>query len=237
MDDKKRKILITIAARGGSKGVKNKNIRPLCGLPLIAHTIKQAKKWGRADKIVCSTDSENIAIVAKEYGAEVPFVRPSDLANDTAGKVAVIRHALLEMKEDYDIIVDLDVTAPIRKISDIDGAVNLFLEKKAKTVFSVTSARRSPYFNMVEQAQSGFVHLVKKLKTPLVRRQDSPRVYDMNASIYVYDRDYLLDPTTKAAISDKSLIWEMDELSAFDIDCEADFKFVEFLVSQGMVKL
>src|SRR5690348_11926756 len=92
-------ILLTIAARGGSKGVKDKNIRPLCGLPLIAHTINQAKRWGKAKRIICSTDSEAIADVARQYGAEVPFIRPADLATDTAGKVGVLRHALKAMQE------------------------------------------------------------------------------------------------------------------------------------------
>jgi len=237
----KDKVLLTIAARGGSKGVKNKNLKPLCGSPLIAHTIKQAKRWGGADRIICSTDSLEIAKAAKEFGAEVPFMRPAELADDLTGKPEVIRHALAEMEkisgEKYAMVVDLDATAPIRRIEDIEGAYRLFLKQRPKSVFSVTNCRRNPYFNMVEVTPEGYAVLAKKLAAGVKRRQDAPRVYDMNASIYVYDRDYLLDRDTRSAISDRSLVYVMDELSAFDIDTETDFQFVEFLVSKGWVSI
>ncbi|MFA4905583.1 MAG: acylneuraminate cytidylyltransferase family protein [Candidatus Margulisiibacteriota bacterium] len=237
----KDKILLTIAARGGSKGVKNKNIRQLCGLPLIAHTILQAKKWGKADRIICSTDSPEIAGVAKEYGAEIPFMRPAELASDSAGKLEVLRHALFTFEqltdEKYSVLIDLDATAPIRKISDIEGAYQLFLAKRPQSVFSVTKARRNPYFNMVEVGASGQAALVKKLETAIKRRQDAPKIYDMNASIYVYDRDFLLDSNNKSAIADNSLVWIMDELSAFDIDAELDFQYVEYLMNNKVVEL
>ena len=235
------KILLTIAARGGSKGVKNKNIRMLGGKPLIAHTILQAKRWGRAEKIVCSTDSEEIADVARQYGAEVPFMRPAELATDVSGKVSVLRHALKTVELDsgtrYPIIVDLDATAPVRSVSDIEGALQLFLDKKAKTVFSVVPARKNPYFNMVELDAERKAALVKALDSTVKRRQDAPNVYDMNASIYVYDRDYLLNESTRSAISDRSFAFVMGELSAVDIDSELDFQFIEFLVSKGVVRL
>ncbi len=237
----KEKVLVTIAARGGSKGVKNKNIRNLCGAPLIAHTIMQARKWGKADRIICSTDSDIIASTAKKYGAEVPFIRPVELATDNVGKLEVLRHALKAMEkqsgEEYAIIIDLDTTAPLRKISDIDGAYKLFVDKWPKSVFSVTPCRRNPYFNMVEVDPAGYAILVKTRGSTFERRQDAPKVYDMNASIYVYDRGFLLDENVKSAVSDRSLIWVMDRLSAFDIDEEIDFKFVEFLVSEGLVSL
>ena len=237
----KEKILLTIAARGGSKGVKNKNVRNLCGLPLIAHTILQAKRWGKADRIICSTDSKKIASVAKRYGAEVPFIRPTGLATDTAGKLDVLRHALKAVErssgQKYPVIIDLDATAPIRKMSDIEGAYRLFMNKRPKSVFSVTPCRKNPYFNMVEIKSGGYAALVKKTSSPVKRRQDAPKVYDMNASIYIYDRRYLLNENTKSPVSDKSLVYLMDELSAFDIDNESDIKFIEFLVSRGAVKL
>ena len=237
----KPKILLTIGARGGSKGVKNKNIRPLCGVPLIAHTIRQAKRWGQADHIVCSTDSAEIAKIAKKYGAEVPFMRPAALATDQAGKRGVLRHALQTMEkltgEKFSILVDLDATAPIRQVRDIDQSLRTFLKKKAKCVFSVTPSRKNPYFNMVEADGQGWVKLVKKLSRPIVRRQDAPKVYDMNASIYVYDRDFLLDEKINTVFSSRSAVWVMDEWSAFDIDTEMDFKFIEFLISKKIVRL
>lgn len=237
----KERILLTVAARGGSKGVKNKNIRMLCGVPLIAHTIIQAKKWGRAERIVCSTDSDEIASIARQYGADVPFMRPPELATDESGKLEVLRHTVKTVEREdgavYSIIVDLDVTAPVRKISDIEGALQLFQEKRPKTIFSVVPSRKNPYFNMVELDDENRAVLVKVLDSTVMRRQDAPRVYDMNASIYVYNRDYLLDESTQSAISDRSFAFVMDELSAFDIDSELDFQFIEFLVSKGVVTL
>jgi CMP-N-acetylneuraminic acid synthetase len=233
-------ILLTIAARGGSKGVKDKNIRPLAGLPLIAYSVLQAIEWGKADKIVCTTDSKKIASIAKEYGADIPFMRPRKLANDIVGKIEVLRHCLKNVediyKKKFEIIVDLDVSAPIRKVSDIDNVVTLFKQKRPLSIFSVTRSRKSPYFNMVEKAEDGFYKLVKRNNSSLfLRRQDVPPVYDMNASIYVYNRKYLLDTNTRTAISNNSLIWIMDETSAFDIDTELDFQIVDFLISTNKI--
>lgn len=231
-------FLITICARGGSKGVKNKNIRDLNGHPLIYYTIKQALGWGKAKHIVVSTDSEEIAEIAKKYGAEVPFIRPVELATDTAGKVAVIRHALIASEkifnQKYDFVMDLDVTSPVRTIQDLDNVLNLFLQKKPKTLFSVVNAHRNPYFNMVEETAEGKVILSKTGN--FVRRQVAPKVYDMNASIYIYQREYLLDKPNEGAISDNSIIYLMNETSK-DIDSEIDFKFIEFLIKMGIISL
>ena len=233
-------ILTIVAARGGSKGVQDKNIRELCGIPLIAHTIRRAKEWGKYSRCVCSTDSEKISSIAQEYGAEVPFQRPEHLATDVAGKVEVLRHALETCEQIYgttfETVIDLDATAPIRTVQDIEGSFRLFKEKTAKSVFSVTPARKNPYFNMVEETKSGNAILSKSVGS-LTRRQDAPRVYDMNASICVLEREYLLRKSTYSVISDHSFLWIMDELSAFDVDTEADFLFVEFLVSKGLVQL
>ncbi len=235
------RILLTVAARGGSKGVKNKNIRDLNGLPLIAHTINQAIAWGKADSIVCSTDSQDIADVAREYGAQVPFMRPEHLAEDTSGKRDVLKHALKYMEDQtlskFNILIDLDATAPIRTLSDLDGSLELFKEKQAKCVFSVTPARKNPYFNMVELDANNVSRLSKNLKKPLVRRQDAPKVFDMNASIYIYDREFLLDEKSDTVFSDQSYAWVMDEISAFDIDTEQDFRFLEFLTKEQLVQL
>ena len=235
------KILLTICARGGSKGVKNKNLRPLCGRPLIGHTIEQAKRWAKAERIICSTDSQAIADVAKDCGAEIPFLRPAELATDTCGKIAVLRHALSTMErqtnERFSILVDLDVTAPVRQIKDIETSLQIFLQSRPDSVVSVTPARRSPYFNMLELKSDGYAAVVKKPQQPFLRRQDTPLVYDMNASIYVFQREYLLNEATMSSVSDKTQICVMEEWSAFDIDSEIDFKLVEFLVSQKMVQL
>ena len=235
------KILLTVAARGGSKGVENKNIRNLNGIPLIAHTLKQAQAWGRADKIICSTDSPQIAKIAREYGVEVPFMRPAELATDTAGKLDVLRHAVGAVEElsgkRFDVIVDLDATAPIRKVDDIERAYQLFEKNRPNCLFSVVPARKNPYFNMVEVNKKGYASLCKLPNVPILRRQDAPKVYDLNASIYVYDRKFLINKNTKTVISDKSIIYEMDEWGAVDIDTEADFQIIEYLLSQKIIHL
>lgn len=234
-------ILITICARAGSKGIKNKNLQPLLGKALIAHTIDQAGRWGRASEIVVSTDSPEIAETAKKYGALVPFIRPQELASDEAPKIPSIRHALLQsesiFEKEYPIVVDLDPTAPIRTIADLENCYQRFLKEKPKTLFSVVAAHKNPYFNMIELDSSERAHLCKTIPSEISRRQDVPPVYNLNASIYFYQREYLLDETNRGAISDDSRIYVMDELSAHDIDREIDFKFIEFLVKEGMVPL
>jgi N-acylneuraminate cytidylyltransferase/CMP-N,N'-diacetyllegionaminic acid synthase len=233
------KTLVTICARGGSKGVPNKNIRLLAGKPLIAHTIGQAQGWGKADRVIVSTDSPEIAAVARDFSAEVPFMRPSELATDTADKLAVIRHAVSECERifqtRYDLIVDLDATSPIRKTEDLDRCYEIFTGKKPDLLFSVVRAHKNPYFNMVELNREGFAELSKRLPQAVHRRQDAPVVYAMNASIYFFRRDFLLDPANSSLFAGRALIYEMDDLSAVDIDREIDFKFVEFLFREGLI--
>ena len=236
-----KNILLTICARAKSKGIKGKNTRLLLGKPLIYYTIKQAIEWGKATRIVVSTDSKEIAKIAEEYRAEVPFLRPKELALDTCAKLPVIRHALLKSEkiynECYEIVVDLDVTAPIRQIKDLDNCLEIFLKYKPKVLFSVVFAHKNPYFNMVEEKDDGRITICKESTHQIVRRQDAPKVYDMNASIYFFDRKYICDPANITAISDNPCIYVMDEIASIDIDRETDFKFVEFLLREGIVTL
>jgi CMP-N,N'-diacetyllegionaminic acid synthase len=229
-------ILGTICARGGSKGVPNKNIRDLGGKPLIYYTISVMKKWGQASRIITSTDSPEIARIANEYGAETPFLRPKELANDTAPKLPVIQHALQYCEEHhktkYDVVVDLDPTAPLRTVEDLDKALEKFIQTRAQVLYSVTVAKKNPYFNMVELDYNGNAHLSKRLETEFYRRQDAPIVYEINGSIYIFDRDYLLD--AKSLHCEREKVYVMDEISSVDIDREIDFKFVEFLIESGL---
>lgn len=233
-------ILITICARGGSKGVKNKNIRSVAGKPLIQYTIDQAKKWGKANKIVCSTDSEKIAEIAKENGIHVPFMRPEELSSDTAGKISVIRHALEKSEEiyneKYDLIVDLDVTSPIRTIEDLNKSLEIFNNKKPDLVLSVVEARKNPYFNLLELSDEGFAKLSKESSDKILRRQDAPKAYDANASIYFYSREFLMNPENVAPLSSKKVAMHvMDDASSIDVDTEMDLKYIEFLIENGGV--
>jgi CMP-N-acetylneuraminic acid synthetase len=154
----------------------------------------------------------------------------------------VIRHAWKTCEEKFktrfDIVVDLDVTSPIRSVADLDNCLKIFLEKKAEILFSVVEAKKNPYFNMVEEAGNGFVKISKDLPAGMLRRQDAPKVYDMNASIYFYNREFLADENNnRVTASKRATIYVMSDISSVDIDCEADYKYIEYLIKEGVVKL
>lgn len=229
------KILGTICARGGSKGVPGKNIRPLAGQPLLAHTIAQARACAQIQRLIVSTDSPDIAAVARTYGAEVPFLRPADLASDAVAKLPVLQHALRFLQdrgEIYDLVVDLDPTSPLRTVGDIEAAIQHLLRRSdASNLFSVCPPHRNPYFNMIELDDQAYGHLVKSHRETFASRQTAPRVYDLNASIYVYRAGYLLSPLARV-IGEHSIIYEMPEERSWDIDSLLDFAFVEFLMKE-----
>ncbi|MFM9829170.1 MAG: cytidylyltransferase domain-containing protein [Sphingomonas sp.] len=224
----------TICARGGSKGVPNKNVRPLMGKPLIVHSIERALECDLFDGVAVSSDSPLILDIAQRAGATWLIRRPDALATDQAAKLPVIQHALLEAEvaagKTFDVIVDLDATSPLRLCDDINGAYRLLLEAGSGNVITGAPARRSPYFNLVELDERGFAHLSKVSKTPIVRRQASPKCYDMNGSIYVWYRDALLAGTS--ALADNTRLYVMPEDRSIDIDSELDFRFVDFLLRE-----
>jgi len=232
------KVLCTICARGGSKGVKNKNIKPINGKPLIAYTIEQAKKSNLFEHIVISTDSDDIAAIAKEYGAEVFFKRSAEMASDTAGKLDVIRDAFQRSEkyynEQYDYLIDLDATAPLRSVEDITQSFEQFLKNDNDNLITAMPSRRSPYFNLVEIDKKGKVNLSKTLNDSVERRQDVPKSYDMNASIYIWKRDVILNSNT--LFLEKTGLYVMPEERSIDIDTEIDYKFVEFIMKENNVK-
>lgn len=227
-------ILCTICARGGSEGVKNKNIQDLCGKPLVAHSIIQAKNAGIFQLVAVSSDSPEILNIAKKWGADFVIERPAELATSTAAKVPAIQHAVKSVEQAYqtkfDIIVDLDATSPLRKTDDVIDSVNLLRNKKADNIITVTPSRRSPYFNLVELDQNGFAQVSKKLAEPVVRRQDSPRCYDINGSVFVWWRDVLF--AGDKLFTGKTALHIMPEERSIDIDTELDFQVVKLLASQ-----
>ena len=227
-------VLCTICARGGSKGVKGKNVRELCGKPLIAHTIEQAIASNLFEHIVISTDSDLIAEAAVKYGAEVFFKRDATMASDTAGKLDVIKDVFLKSEEHYgrkfDYEIDLDATSPLRDVSDITNSFEQFLRDDNDNLITAMPSRRSPYFNLVEIYPDGHVTLAKTLPNAILRRQDAPKTYDMNASIYIWKREVLLNNDT--LFLPKTGLYVMDEDRSIDIDCELDFKFVEFIMKE-----
>lgn len=230
-------ITCVIGARGGSKGLAGKNIRPLLGKPLIAWSIEQAKACPDITRVVISTDSEAIADVARTYGAEVPFMRPAELASDTAGKWDVWQQALEACDRYYadpiDLFVDLDCTSPLRDVDDISKAIAQFRSSKVDAVFSVCEARKNPYFNMLELADGGgCLRMCKTLPHPVVRRQDAPQVYEHVASIYVLSPDYLRCGT--GLLSGCTQGYDIGVAKSLDVDSQFDFELIEFLMRKRL---
>jgi CMP-N,N'-diacetyllegionaminic acid synthase len=233
--DKSVNRLCTICARGGSKGVKNKNLRMLLGRPLLAYSLIQARKCGLFSVIAVSSDSEAILQVASENGADVLISRPKEMATDTAGKLPAIRHCVLSVEEQlglhFDQIVDLDCTSPLRLTADILGAVYLLETTDSSNIVTGSYARRSPYFNLLEERPDKTITLSKQESIGLVlRRQDAPRCFDMNASIYVWKRDALLEHDSLFQTTTR--LYEMPEERSLDIDSELDFELVEYIAKQ-----
>lgn len=228
-------ILITICGRAGSKGVKDKNIRDFLGKPLIKYTIGAAKSFKEKKSnynidICINSDSEEILKIARSNNI-VDIERPKELGMDNSAKIPVIKHSLNYMedyiKKTYDFVIDLDITSPFRKVKDIENALSKSLQnQKTDVVFSVVEARRNPYFNMVEVI-NGKVNKVKK--GDFVARQQAPPVYDMNASIYCYKRDSLLDIFKTSPFDGISDIVIMKDTAVLDIDSEEDFKLITLL--------
>jgi CMP-N,N'-diacetyllegionaminic acid synthase len=227
-------IFCTISARGGSKGVPGKNIKKLAGKPLIVWTLETAKKSGVFEQISVSSDSDEILEVARENGADILIKRPDELATDKASKLDSIKHCVTQTEvqcgKSADIIVDLDVTSPLRSVEDILACIELMKKEGTTNVITGSPARRSPYFNLVEENETGYVSLAKKLDKEIIRRQDAPKCYDMNASIYVWTKESLMDSNSLFGIQTR--IYEMPEERSLDIDTELDFEVVEYLLSK-----
>ena len=227
--------ICTVTVRAGSKGVPGKNWRPLRGIPLFAHSLLHAAESGLFERVAVSSDAPEVLDTADRWGATDIIVRPPDLATDIAGKLPAIVHALLAVEAGAGrkslTAVDLDATSPLRALSDIRGAVELLESTGADSVITGAEAHRSPYFNLVEEDPvTGVVALSKATATGILRRQDAPRAFDMNASIYVWRRDALVAeprvfyPTTR--------LFEMPVERSHDIDSELDFDIVEWLMTR-----
>ena len=225
----KIKPLCFIAARGGSKGVPRKNLREIGGHPLIAHTIRKALKSKIFSYVIVSTEDKQIAKIAKESGAEVPFMRPKYLATDNATTIDVILHTIKKlelMNYKFDIIVNLDVTVPFLRMKDVKGAVELMNKERCDGVFGVYKQHLNPYYNIVEKNSKGFLKLVKPLKKRPTSRQSSPIVYQMNG----------LHIMTKESIR-KYQTWYTPKILPYEIPIETglmiDTQF-EFLIAKHM---
>lgn len=224
--------IATICARGGSRGLPGKNIRPLLGKPLIVYTIEQALVQPQIDRVFVSTDAPDIAAVAAAAGAEVPFLRPAHLATHDAAKVPVIEHLATWISSHIGSIgriVDLDPTSPLREGSDIEACLAM-LDDQTDTVITGYAAEKNPYFNMVETHSNGFVGLVKALPGRVTCRQAAPQVYAMNASIYCWHSHTLC----KGLWQGRTRLHVMPRERSIDIDSPIDFELVELLMRKRL---
>ncbi len=219
--------LITICARGGSKGVKNKALVNIKKKPLIWYTLNKIPKLKFSNKTVISTDSIKISKVCNIFGFKTWFKRSKYLSSDKAPKIPVIRDALIKAEKHYkmefDIIIDLDISSPLRSVADINNAYSQFIESKCDNLFSVMVSRHSPYFNMVEK-KNNKIKLVKKYIN-IIRRQDTPTTYDMNASIYIWKKDILLK--SNKLFNKNTELFLMPYERSIDIDNYTDLKIVK----------
>lgn len=204
------------------------------GKPLLAYSIEQALESGLFHSVVVSTECSELSSLARKYGAESFFRRSSNLCSDEAAKIPVIRDALLKSEEyfgqKFDVLVDLDATAPIREVSHILEAVSRFEDGGNSNLITACPSRKHPSFNMVEIKEDGKVERVRIPESARVRRQDCSSCYDMNASIYVWKREVLLD--SDSLFHEKTGLYVMPEETAFDIDSELDWYLVECLMKR-----
>tara|TARA_B110000014_G_C20122036_1_gene595071 strand:+ start:638 stop:1339 length:702 start_codon:yes stop_codon:yes gene_type:complete len=231
------KAVCIIPARGGSKGVPKKNIKKIDGKPLLGYVIETTKKSKIFEHVVVSTEDDEIARIAKKYGAEVPFKRPKSLASDYAPMDKVLLHAvrtLYELNYDFDVFVWRDATTPFIKSEDVKKSIKLLQTKKAAIVTGVYRQHLNPYFNIVEKKPNGFLKLCKPLKIKARSRQEAPAVFQLNG-LYAYDAKKFLK--IKKTDLSKTLPYEIPVETGLMIDTEFEFDIAKLLIEQKKIKL
>ncbi len=223
-----------IFARGGSKGVPRKNIRLLADKPLIGYSIETALSSDLIDRVIVSTDDEEIADVARTFGAEVPFMRPPELAQDDTPEWLAWQHAIRTLDMDgkeIDSFVCIPPTSPMRALEDIDACIQLLINSDADIVLTATPARRSPHFNMIVINEDHSARLVIPPEKRIYRRQSAPMVYDITTIAYAARPEFVLNSSSIFDGNVKSVV--VPEERAIDIDTELDFQFAEFLLEKS----
>ncbi len=226
-------VVAGIFARGGSKGVPRKNVRMIAGKPLIAHAIDAARQSAGIDRVFVSTDDQEIAEVAAAFGAEVPFMRPAELAQDTSPEWAAWQHAIRTLQgrdgtPAWDAFVCVPTTSPMRAVEDLDNCVQGLLESDADIAITVRKGERSPYFNMVTLDDQQFARLVIPPTQATVRRQDAPAVYDITTVAYAARPAFVLSASSMFAGRVRAV--QVPTERALDIDTEFDFRMAELLM-------
>lgn len=220
-----KKVLAVIPARGGSKGVPQKNIKSLAGKPLVAWTIEEAMKSRYLDNVILSSDDDKIIAIAKQWGCEVPYKRPERLAMDDTPGILPILHAI-EKLPGYDYVVVLQPTSPLRITEDIDRCLEMIQTTKAPSVVSVTEVEKSPYWMFQFGEGSKLAPLMGN--TGGYRRQDLPKVYALNGAVYVGEITRLIE--SKSFLTDETVGYVMPSNRSLDIDSLLDFQICEFLM-------
>lgn len=229
------KSLVIIPARGGSKGIPHKNIKLLDGKPLIYYTIDVARAIVSDDNICVSTDDDEIIKCVEKYNLKVPFVRPAELATDTAGTYEVLLHALdfyEKQGKQFDNIILLQNTSPFRTAENVKEALRLYSDQ-IDMVVSVKETASNPYYNCFEEDNNGFLQ-ISKGNGLFTRRQDVPKAYEYNGAIYVINSQSLKEkPLGKFT---KRIKYVMDDLHSVDLDNMIDWKFAEFVIKENLIK-
>lgn len=218
-----------ICARSGSKGIKNKNIRKFNSKPLIFYPINLAKKINEIKTVSVSTDSKKIADISKNYGAEIPFLRPKKLSRDKSNEWDVWKH--FAKKKNFnskdEILIVLPTTSPLRKIKDIQKCIKLYKQKKFDVVLMINKSNKNPYFNMMVKKKDNSLELCIKSKKNIVRRQDAPIVYDVTTFCYILSSKFLMK--NKSLLSGKIGGIEVTAARSIDLDTELDLKIASIL--------
>tara|TARA_B100000029_G_scaffold514915_1_gene619602 strand:+ start:5785 stop:6474 length:690 start_codon:yes stop_codon:yes gene_type:complete len=225
------KPICIIPARAGSKGVKGKNIRNLNGKPLISYAINSAKKSKLFSHVFVSTEDEKISNIAKKYGAEIPFLRPKKLANDNSDIVDTLFYTIkkLELNYNFDSVMLRDCTCPFIDDKDMKKIINSFKKNDCDSVYSGVLAHPNPYFGMGELNSKKYLFTPKKSKKIIYRRQDAPKVYNLDGLVIFNSKNFL---RTKKLLTNKSLVVEITKEHGHMIDFEFDFTVAELLMKK-----
>ena len=229
------KAIAFIFARGGSKGVPGKNIKLLGGKPLIAHAIEVARAASGIDTVIVSTDDDAIADVARRFGAEVPFMRPAQLAQDTSSEWLAWRHAIEWVRAErgpFELFVSLPATAPFRAVGDVEAVIRaMAADPQADIAITVAEANRSPYFNMVKLDADGYADLVIRPQGQVSRRQDAPAMFDITTVAYAARPDFVL--SANGIFAGKVVAVVVPQERALDIDTPFDFRVAEAIAAMA----
>ncbi|MBU3217117.1 NTP transferase domain-containing protein [Clostridium estertheticum] len=230
---KNKKFLAIIPARGGSKSIPNKNIMSICGKPLIAYTIDAGKKSKYIDEIIVSTDSDVIKVIAEQYGAKVPFLRPEELSNDTSKSIDVVMHAINFYKKNdvsYDYVILLQPTSPLRTFEHLDNAIEKLIESNSTSLVSVCEADENPV--LMRRIENEKLKEVISFEGTNLRRQDLPTFYKFNGALYINSNGMLINK--RKFVDENTVPYVMDKESSIDIDTMLDARLVELIIKESI---